>query len=80
MIIYIFWFFALPFFQKKHKVKQSRDQNNFLLMMTIHKAKSPTQVHFRLERDERIFLKKHKTKKQTHYFEQRVKEGTSTMT
>jgi len=26
---------------KKNKIKQSRDQNDFLLMMKIHEAKSP---------------------------------------
>jgi len=30
----------------------------FFLMMTIHKAKSPTQVHFHLGQDERIFFEK----------------------
>jgi len=48
-------------------------------MMTIHKAKSPTQVHFRLGRDKRIF-EKHKTNKQTHYLNNWVIEGTSKAT
>jgi hypothetical protein len=26
-----FWFFVLPFFQKKHKIKQSRDQNDLFI-------------------------------------------------
>jgi len=43
-----FWFFVLPFFQKKHKIKQSRDRDDLSLMMKKHKAKSPKQVHFRL--------------------------------
>jgi len=25
------WFFVLPFFQKKHKIKQSRDQDDLLI-------------------------------------------------
>ena len=55
MIKEIFWFFVLPFFQKKHKIKQSRDQGDLSLMMKIHKAKKPIQVHFRLGWDEMIF-------------------------
>jgi len=35
-------------------------------MMENTRGKSPTQVHFCLGRDERIFLKKHKTTN-THY-------------
>jgi len=52
--------------KEQNKIKQSRDQDDFVLMTTIHKAKSPTQVHFRLGRDKRIFLKsiKHANK---HY-------------
>jgi len=53
---------VLPFFLKKHKIKRSWDQNDFLLMMTIHKAKSPTQFHFRLGRDKRIFEKQQTNK------------------
>jgi len=26
-----FWFFVLPFFQNKHKKKQSRDRNDFFI-------------------------------------------------
>jgi hypothetical protein len=26
-----FWFFVLPFFQKKHKIKQSRDRDDLLI-------------------------------------------------
>jgi len=40
--------------QNKNKVGI---KTTFLLMMEKHEAKSPTQVHFRLRRDERIFLK-----------------------
>jgi len=35
---YIFWFFVLPFFQKKHKRKirqKSRTKRHFYLMMVI---------------------------------------------
>jgi len=39
-------------------------------MMEVHKAKSPTQVHFRLGRDEIIFLKNGKQQTNT-LFEQR---------
>jgi len=63
----------------KNKIKQSRDQDDFVLMMTIHKAKSPTQVHFHLGRDKRIF-EKYKTSKQTYHLNKRVVEGTSTAT
>jgi len=58
--------FCITIFPEKaqNKIKQSRDQDDFLLMMPIHKAKSPTQVHFRLGRDKRIF-EKYKTSKQT---------------
>ena len=28
---YFFGFFVLPFFQKKHKIKQSRDQNDLFI-------------------------------------------------
>jgi len=78
---FFFWFFVLPFFLKKaqNKIKQSRDQDDFLLMMTNHKAKSPTQVHFRLGRDKGIF-EKYKTSKQTYLLNKRVVEGTSTAT
>jgi len=56
--------FCITIFSEKtqNKIKQSRDQNDFLLMMTIHKAKSPTQVHFRLGRDKRIFEKQQRNK------------------
>jgi len=33
----------------------------FVLMMNIHEAKSPKQIHFRNGWDERIFFEKHKT-------------------
>jgi len=37
-----FWFFfVLPFFQKKHKIKQSRDQNDFLINDENTKSKKP---------------------------------------
>ena len=26
-----FWFFVLPFFQNKHKIKQSRDRDDLLI-------------------------------------------------
>jgi len=57
--------FCITIFPEKaqNKIKQSRDQDDLVLMMTIHKAKNPTQVHFRLGRDERIFAK-YKTRKQ----------------
>jgi len=48
MIKEIFGFLYYHFFQKKHKIKQSRDRDDLSLMMKIHKAKSPKQVHFRL--------------------------------
>jgi len=54
--------------QAQNEIKQSRDQEDLILMMTIPKAKSPTPVHFRLGRDKRIF-EKCKTSKQT-LFEQ----------
>jgi hypothetical protein len=65
---FFFWFFVLPFFQKKHKIKQSRDQDDlFINDEKTHEAKSPKQVHFRLGRDERMFLK---SEKQQTLFEQ----------
>jgi len=76
-----FFSLVLPFFQNKHKnkIKQSRDQDDFLLTMAIHKAKSLTQVHFRLGRDKMIF-EKYKTSKQTHYLNNLVVERTSKVT
>jgi len=56
-------FLGLPFFQNK----QSRDKND--LFIKILETKSPTQVHFRLGRDGRIFLKSRKQTKQA-LFEQ----------
>jgi len=55
--------FCITIFPEKaqNKIKQSRDQDVVVLMTTIHKAKSPTQVHFRLGRDKRIFEKKQTT-------------------
>jgi len=51
-----FWFFVLPFFQNKHKIKTKLGSKRpFLLMMKILKARSPTQVRFRLGQDKRIF-------------------------
>jgi len=51
--------FCVTIFHEKaqNKVNQSRDQDDLVLMTTIHKAKSPTQVHFRLGRDKMIFEK-----------------------
>jgi len=51
--------FGITVFPEKaqNKIKQSQDQDDFLLMIPIHKAKSPTQVHFHLRRDKKIFLK-----------------------
>jgi len=43
--------------QNKNKVGI---KTTFLLMMKTHEAKSPTQVHIRIGRDERIFLKSSK--------------------
>jgi hypothetical protein len=59
---YIFWFFVLPFFPEKaqNKKTKSGSKTTFLLMMTMQEAKCPTQVHFRLGRNERIFLKSSK--------------------
>jgi len=58
MIKEFFGFFVLPFFQNKHKIKtKSGSKRLFLLMMKILKAKSPTQVRFRLGRDKRNFEK-----------------------
>jgi len=56
--------FCVTIFPEKaqNKIKQSRDQDDFLLMRTIHKAKSPTQVHFRLRRDKMIFEKQQTNK------------------
>jgi len=52
-----FGFFVLPFFQKKHRNKNKvAIKATFILMMKILKARSPTQIHFRLGRDERIFF------------------------
>jgi len=57
-------FLCYHFFQKKQKTKtKSGSKRLFLLMMTIHKAKSSTQVHFRLGRGEWIFLKNNKQQK-----------------
>jgi len=54
-----FWFVVLPFFQKKHKIKNKvAIKATFILMMKILKARSPTQIRFRLGRDKRIFFLK----------------------
>ena len=73
--------FCITIFPKKaqNKIKQSRDQDDFVSMTTIHKAKSPTQVHFRFERDKRVF-EKYKTSKQRYHLNKRVVEGASTAT
>ena len=78
MIKEFFFVFCITIFPEKaqNKIKQSRDQDNFLLMMTIHKAKSPTQVHFCLGRDKKIFLKSIKQANK-HYLNKWVVEGTS---
>ena len=57
MIEEIFFVFCITIFPEKaqNKIRQSRDQDDFLLMIPIHKAKSPTQGHFRLGREKRIF-------------------------
>jgi len=51
--------FVLPFFpeeaQNKNKVVIKA---TFILMTKILKARSPTQIRFRLGRDERIFFEK----------------------
>jgi len=41
---FFFCFICITIFPEKaqNKIKQSRDQDDFLLMMTIHKAKRPT--------------------------------------
>jgi len=51
--------FCITIFPEKaqNEIKKSRDQVDFVLMMTNHKAKSPTKVHFRLGQDKRIFEK-----------------------
>jgi len=55
-----FCFFVLPFFpeetQNKNKVAIKATS---ILTMKILKARSPTQIRFRLERGERIFFEKH---------------------
>jgi len=58
-----FLVFCITIFPEKaqNKIKQSPDQDDFVLMMTIHKAKSHTQVHIRLGRDKRIFEKQQTT-------------------
>jgi hypothetical protein len=67
---FFFWVFCITIFPEKaqNKIKVGI-KTTFLSMMEILKAKSPTQVHFRLGRDERIFLKS--SKQQTNaLFEQ----------
>jgi hypothetical protein len=54
---FIFWFFVLPFFPEKAQSKNKVGiKTTFLLMMTMQEAKCPTQVHFRLGWNERIFF------------------------
>jgi len=79
--IFFVFVFCITIFPEKaqNKTKQSRDQDDFLLMIPIHKAKGPTQVHFRLGRDKRIFLKSIKQANK-HYLNNWVVEGTSTAT
>jgi len=56
-MIILFGFFVLPFFQKKTQNKNKVGiKTTFLLMMEMHEAKIPTQVHFRLGQDERVFF------------------------
>ena len=62
-----FWFFVLPFFPEKAQNKNKAGiKATFILMMKIHKAKSPKQVHFRLGGDERIFFFLKNIKQQTN--------------
>ena len=64
--------FCITIFPEKaqNKIKQSRDQEDFLLMMKIHEANSPTQVRFHLGRDKRIFFLKSSQQQDNTLFEQ----------
>jgi len=57
---FLVFFFCITIFpeeaQNKNKVAIKA---TFILMMKILKARSPTQIRFRLGRDERIFFEKH---------------------
>ena len=67
LMIILFGFFVLPFFQKKTQNKNKVGiKTTFLLMMKMYEAKIPTQVHFRLGRDERIFFLKTVNNKQNY--------------
>jgi hypothetical protein len=80
MIIF-FGFFCITIFPEKSKKIKNKVgiTMTFLLMTTILKAKSTTQVHFRLGQNERIPFEKTKTNKQT-LIERKAAEGTSTST
>jgi hypothetical protein len=58
----IFWVFCITIFPEKAQNKAGI-KTTFLSVMEILKAKSPTQVHFHLGRDERIFEKQQTTNK-----------------
>jgi hypothetical protein len=56
------WVLCITIFPEKAQNKiKAGIKTTFLLMMTILKAKIPTQVHIRLGRDERIFFEKQQT-------------------
>jgi len=60
--IILFRFFFITIFPEKAQNKNKVGiKTKFLLMMEMHEAKSPKQVHFHLRRDKRIFFRKHKT-------------------
>jgi hypothetical protein len=59
---FFFWVLLFYHLSRKEKKKKAQNKNKVgiratFLMMKIHKAKIPKQVHFRLGWDERIFLK-----------------------
>jgi len=60
---YIFWFFVLPLFQKKHKIKYNKVGivTTFLLMMKIRKAKALNKFTSVSGGTKGFFKKKHKT-------------------
>jgi hypothetical protein len=70
-----FGFLYYHFSRKKHKIKNKvRIKTTFLLMMKILKVKSPTQVHFRLGQNERIFFEKPKATNEHHLNKKQRKE------
>jgi len=74
--LYIFWFFVLPFFQKKHKIKQIKVgiKTTFLFMMKIRKEKALNKFTFVSGGTKGFFFWKTENNTQIYYSNKRVVE------